>query len=146
MMNVEQSVEWELAVETEVLGENLPQCRCGMRIARGNQSTRRKPAPVPLCPPQIPHDLTWAWTRAATVGSRQLTTWAMAWPWTIGKYGACGGMRIGWGNWSTWRKPASVSLWQQVPHDLSWDQTQATTAGSWQLTAWSMAQPWDRSK
>jgi hypothetical protein len=22
---------------------------------RGNRSTRRKPAPVPLCPPQIPH-------------------------------------------------------------------------------------------
>jgi hypothetical protein len=31
----------------------------GMRIGRGNQSTRRKPAPVPLCPPQIPHDLAW---------------------------------------------------------------------------------------
>jgi hypothetical protein len=26
MMNVEQSVEWELAEETELLGENLPQC------------------------------------------------------------------------------------------------------------------------
>jgi hypothetical protein len=26
MMNVEQLVEWELAVETEVLGENLSQC------------------------------------------------------------------------------------------------------------------------
>jgi hypothetical protein len=26
MMNVEQSVEWELAEETEVLGENLPHC------------------------------------------------------------------------------------------------------------------------
>jgi hypothetical protein len=25
MMSVEQSVEWELAAETEVLGENLPQ-------------------------------------------------------------------------------------------------------------------------
>jgi hypothetical protein len=30
----------------------------GIRIGRGNRSTRRKPAPVPLCPPQIPHDLT----------------------------------------------------------------------------------------
>jgi hypothetical protein len=29
----------------------------GMRIGRGNRSTRRKPAPVPLYPPQIPHDL-----------------------------------------------------------------------------------------
>jgi hypothetical protein len=27
MMNVEQSVEWDLAGETEVLGENLPQCQ-----------------------------------------------------------------------------------------------------------------------
>jgi hypothetical protein len=27
LMNVEQSVEWELARGTEVLGENLPQCR-----------------------------------------------------------------------------------------------------------------------
>jgi hypothetical protein len=26
MMTVEQSVDWELAGETEVLGENLPQC------------------------------------------------------------------------------------------------------------------------
>jgi hypothetical protein len=39
----------------------------GMRIGRGNRSTRRKPASVPLCPPQIPHDLTWARTRAASV-------------------------------------------------------------------------------
>jgi hypothetical protein len=30
----------------------------GMMIGRGNRSTRRKPVPVPLCPPQIPHDLT----------------------------------------------------------------------------------------
>jgi hypothetical protein len=28
-----------------------------MRIGRGNRSTGGKPAPVPLCPPQIPHDL-----------------------------------------------------------------------------------------
>jgi hypothetical protein len=32
----------------------------GMRLGRRNRSTRRKPAPVPHCPPQIPHDLTWA--------------------------------------------------------------------------------------
>jgi hypothetical protein len=30
----------------------------GMMIGRGNRSTRRKPAPVPFCSPQIPHDLT----------------------------------------------------------------------------------------
>jgi hypothetical protein len=30
----------------------------GMMIGRGNRSARRKPVPVPLCPPQIPRDLT----------------------------------------------------------------------------------------
>jgi hypothetical protein len=41
----------------------------GMKIGRGNQSTWRKPAPAPLCPPQIPHDQ----TQAAKVGSQRLT-------------------------------------------------------------------------
>jgi hypothetical protein len=45
-----------------------------MRIGKGNRSTQRKPTPVPLCPPQILHDLTWARSRAAAVGNRQLTT------------------------------------------------------------------------
>jgi hypothetical protein len=27
-----------------------------MKIDRGNPSTRRKPAPAPLCPPPIPHE------------------------------------------------------------------------------------------
>jgi hypothetical protein len=52
----------------------------GMRIGRGNRSTRRKPASVSLCPPQIPHDLTWDRTRGAAVASQQLTAWAMARP------------------------------------------------------------------
>jgi hypothetical protein len=45
----------------------------GMKIGRGNRSTRRKPAPAPLCPPQIPLDQTRARTRAAGVGSQRLT-------------------------------------------------------------------------
>jgi hypothetical protein len=50
---------------------------CGdMKIVRGNRSTRRKPAPAPLCPPQIPLDQ----TRAAAVGSQRLTARAMARP------------------------------------------------------------------
>jgi hypothetical protein len=49
----------------------------GMRIGRGNRSTRRKPAPVPLCPPQIPHVLNRARTWAAAMGSWRLTAWAM---------------------------------------------------------------------
>jgi hypothetical protein len=38
----------------------------GMKIGRGNRSTWRKPAPAPLCPPQIPHDQ----TRGRTPGRR----------------------------------------------------------------------------
>jgi hypothetical protein len=45
----------------------------GVRIGTGNRSDRRKPAPLSLCPPQIPHDLTWARTQAAAVGSWRLT-------------------------------------------------------------------------
>jgi hypothetical protein len=45
----------------------------GMKIGRGNRSTWRKPAPAPLCPPQIPHDQTQARTRVAAVGSQRLT-------------------------------------------------------------------------
>jgi hypothetical protein len=52
----------------------------GMKIGRGNRSTRRKPAHVPLCPPQIPLDPTRARIRAATVGSQRLTAWAMTRP------------------------------------------------------------------
>jgi hypothetical protein len=45
----------------------------GMKIGRGNRSTRIKPAPVPLCPPQIPLDQARARTWAAAVGSQRLT-------------------------------------------------------------------------
>jgi hypothetical protein len=50
----------------------------GTKTGRGNQTSRRKLAPTPLCPPQIPLDLTRAGTRAAAVGSQRLTAWAMA--------------------------------------------------------------------
>jgi hypothetical protein len=45
----------------------------GIKIGRGNPSTRRKPAPAPHGTPQIPLDQTRARTRAAAVGSQQLT-------------------------------------------------------------------------
>jgi hypothetical protein len=51
---MEQLMQWRLAGETRVLEENLP--------------------------PQIPHDLTWVWTQAATMGSQRLTAWATAQP------------------------------------------------------------------
>jgi hypothetical protein len=52
-MNLEQSVEGELAGETEVLGESLSQCH--------------------FVHHKYSNDLTWDRTRAAAVGSRQLT-------------------------------------------------------------------------
>jgi hypothetical protein len=45
----------------------------GMKIGKGNRSIRRKPAPAPLRPPQIPLDQTRARTRATAVGSQRLT-------------------------------------------------------------------------
>jgi hypothetical protein len=43
----------------------------GGMTGRGNRSTRRKPAPVPLCPPQTSH-ATRTRTWAAAVGSQRL--------------------------------------------------------------------------
>jgi hypothetical protein len=44
----------------------------GGMIGKGNRSTRRKPAPMPLCPPQTPYAALTR-TRAAAVGSQSLT-------------------------------------------------------------------------
>jgi hypothetical protein len=43
----------------------------GMRIGKGNQSNQRKPAPLPLCPTQMPYDLTRDRTLATMVESWQ---------------------------------------------------------------------------
>jgi hypothetical protein len=60
-----------------MIGDDECEAVSGM-IGRGNGSTRRKLAQVSLCPPQIPHNVNRAWTRAAAVGSRRLTAWATA--------------------------------------------------------------------
>jgi hypothetical protein len=46
-------------------------------IGCGIRSTRRKPAPVPLCPPQTSYAVQTR-TRAAALGSQRLTAWATA--------------------------------------------------------------------
>jgi hypothetical protein len=51
----------------------------GGMIGRGNRSTRRKPAPVPLCPPHAARTR----TLAATVGSHRLTARATARPFSV---------------------------------------------------------------
>jgi hypothetical protein len=43
----------------------------GMKIGRGNRTTRRKPVPVPLCPPQTPHAARTG-IRSAAVGNQRL--------------------------------------------------------------------------
>jgi hypothetical protein len=48
-------------------------------IGRGNRSTRRKPTPAPLCPPQTLHAAPTR-TRAAAVGSQRLTACVTARP------------------------------------------------------------------
>jgi hypothetical protein len=75
---------------TRHVGHLLAYCTCpgwlcedgefGGMNGRGNRSIRRKPAPAPLCPPQIPLDQTWDGTQAAAVGSQRLTASAMARP------------------------------------------------------------------
>jgi hypothetical protein len=47
-----------LLYQPRMIGEGDCEEIGGMKIGRGNRSTWRKPAPAPLCPPQIPHDYT----------------------------------------------------------------------------------------
>jgi hypothetical protein len=58
----------------------------GRRTCRRNQSTQRKSAAMPLCPPQIPHNLTLHQTWAIMIGSQQL-----AWPLHVIGNRACKG-------------------------------------------------------
>lgn len=58
--NMYEDVYGEMVENTEVLGE--------------------RPVPLPLCPPQSSHGLTWSRTPASAVTGRRLTIWAMARP------------------------------------------------------------------
>jgi hypothetical protein len=69
-----------LLYQPQMIGGGYSGAIGGMKIGRGNPSTRRKPAPAPLRPPQIPLDQTRARTRAAAVGSQRLTAGAMTRP------------------------------------------------------------------
>jgi hypothetical protein len=125
-------------------------------FGRGNRSTRRKPAPAPLCPPQNP---TW-WPglepRTAAVGSQRITAWAMAQPysWVFFLFGGVGheddcGVIGGAnddcrGNRSTRRKPAQRYNATQTKSHMPRSGFEPRTAavGSQRLTAWAMAQPY----
>jgi hypothetical protein len=47
-----------LLYQPQMIGEGDCGAIGGMKIGRRNRSTRRKPVPAPLCPPQIPLDQT----------------------------------------------------------------------------------------
>jgi hypothetical protein len=80
----------------------------GGMVVRGNSSTRRKPAPGPLCPPQIPLNLT---------------------------RGAVGEMVVR-GILGTRRKPDPGPLCPpQIPHNQTRARTLAVAVGSQLLTA-----------
>jgi hypothetical protein len=43
-----------LLYQPQMIGDSDCDEICGMNIGRASRSTLRKPAPAPLCPPQIP--------------------------------------------------------------------------------------------
>jgi hypothetical protein len=49
-----------------------------MKLTGENRSTREKPVPVPVCPPQIRHGLTRDRTRVSVVRGRRIAASAMA--------------------------------------------------------------------
>jgi hypothetical protein len=49
--------QFGLLYQLQMIDERLWSSRCNENW-QGNRNTRRKPAPLSLCPPQIPHDLT----------------------------------------------------------------------------------------
>jgi hypothetical protein len=79
--NMCHGVRWD---SIRCVGHWLAYCtspRCSQcTMGRGNWSTGRSPAPLLLCPPQIPHDVNCFRTRADAVGCRRLTPWATARP------------------------------------------------------------------
>jgi hypothetical protein len=77
-----------------------------------------KPIPVPLCPPQIPHGLTQALTRASMVRGWWLTTWAMARPSLNSYINIPNSLRILF-NWIT-SFLRSVNSWYHIYSIVSW--------------------------
>jgi hypothetical protein len=51
------ATNWPIVPVPDDIGGDECGSVCGIRIGRGKRSTQRKPDPMPLCPPQIPHDL-----------------------------------------------------------------------------------------
>jgi hypothetical protein len=103
-------VGYLMTVWASRLYRTINECRAvdGMMTSMGNQSTWRKPSPVPHWQQQIPYDVTWDRTRAATGWSHRLICWAMA----RSEYSEDGGNWFlrNFGNYS-------LTTWRQTPED-----------------------------
>jgi hypothetical protein len=49
------ATNWPVVYQPQMVGEGDYGAIGGMKIGRGNRSTRKNPALVSFCPPQIPH-------------------------------------------------------------------------------------------
>jgi hypothetical protein len=97
-----------LLYQPQMIGEDDCGTIGGMKIGRRNRSTRRKPAPAPLCPPQIPLDQTRDRNRPAALGSQRLTASAMA------------RLCLAISFMSLTLPGTSVKSWQYLLHDKFW--------------------------
>jgi hypothetical protein len=107
----------------------------GMEIGRGNRSAWGKLASMPLCPPHIPHNLTWDRTQAAAVGSRRLTAWAIGTVCCLSKLS----------RYTTYvllkRKPwqlVLILIWFEIRFLVLW-RNLTTLIGKWRTCIWCMA-------
>jgi hypothetical protein len=78
-----------------------------MRIGRGNGSTRKNPAPVPLRPAQSPYELTWAvrWLPTAAAQDRS----------QVRSCGICGQCGTGEGSLRVLRFPLPILIPPTAP-------------------------------
>jgi hypothetical protein len=74
--------------------------------------------------------------------STAVTTGLLYQPQMIDDYGVIGGMKIGRGNRSTWRKPAPAPIHPpQISHDQNRAWSRVAAVGIQRLTAWGMERP-----
>jgi hypothetical protein len=108
---------WDATVSVWYIGLHLAYCTspgwCGTiggLIYKRNEITSRKPAPVPLYPPQIPHFLTLEKYRPTAEGRQRLVAWAMERP--INSLTPL--------IWALLQKPPVVQLLKKSPQKKSW--------------------------
>jgi hypothetical protein len=106
----------------------------GIMGSKVNRNSRQKLASGPLCPPQIPHDLTWARSRATGVRRRRLTAWAKARPFFIDTK-----MQITWTQTLRGRKCIFVRSWHPFAGErclYTWTHWECVCVCVWVVPLW----------